>query len=207
MCAYCGVNPATTADHAVSRLLFPKRASSRYPRITVPACGDCNSGWSDDEPHFRNVLLLAGAPTTAVQELWDGKARRGFCQVDGRRRAQDIAALLEPVTTAAGQRHMIYPAKDDRVLRIIRKTVRGLCHHHGLGTAIPETRVIADVSRFSMPETWLAEMNLGIVDPDVLDYRYAAIEQDGIHSFWLLTYYGRTPFVAIVEVAGAAEAA
>lgn len=38
----------------------------------------CNRGWSDDEAHFRSVLLLAGEPNEAVQELWTTKTARSF---------------------------------------------------------------------------------------------------------------------------------
>jgi hypothetical protein len=107
----------------------------------VPACVPCNSGWADDEPHFRNVILLAGVPTLAVRELWEGKTRRSLKQPDGRRRALEIAKLLVPVTTNDGDRHMIYPAQDERVLRIVRKTVRCLCHRHGLLSPVLDGQV------------------------------------------------------------------
>jgi hypothetical protein len=30
------------------------------PRITIPACLECNAGLVDDEAHFRNMMLIAG---------------------------------------------------------------------------------------------------------------------------------------------------
>jgi hypothetical protein len=42
-----------------------------------------------------------------------------------RKRARNLAERLVPVTTPEGDRHMIYPAQDERVLRVVRKTVRG----------------------------------------------------------------------------------
>jgi len=59
------------------------RAFTRIPErppacrlITVPECPACNRGWSDDEVHFRTVLLLAGEPNDSVKELWTPKPRR-----------------------------------------------------------------------------------------------------------------------------------
>ena len=198
-CAYCGSDAAVTVDHVVSRGLYPpSKAASACPRITVPACVPCNSGWADDEPHFRNVILLAGVPTLAVRELWEGKTRRSLKQPDGRRRALEIAKLLVPITTDDGDRHMIYPAQDERVLRVVRKTVRGLCHHHGLLSPVLDGQVLVDIHKFVIPPEFLAEMTVGYTEPDVLEYRFGLIDEPEIHSGWLLTYYGRTSFLCIV---------
>lgn len=111
----------------MSRALYPpSKAMGTFRRIKVPACEPCNQGWTDDEPHFRNVLLIAGETNAAVRELWEGKTRRSFTYGDGRRRARDLAALMVPVQTAQGERHMVYPAKDERVMRVVRKVIRGL---------------------------------------------------------------------------------
>ena len=82
-CAYCG-EVASTDDHVVPRALYPpSKVTSRFQRITVDACQACNNGWSNDETHFRNVLLVAGDPNSAVRELWDGKTRRSFTYATG----------------------------------------------------------------------------------------------------------------------------
>ena len=197
-CTYCG-DDATTIDHVISRALYPpSKAASSVPRITVPACVPCNNGWSGDEAHFRNVMLVSGEPTPAVRELWEGKTRRSFTYADGRKRARDLAELLVPIATADGERHMIFPAKDERVTRIVRKTVRGLCHHHGLMSPVHDSQVLAVIKQFEIPPEFLAEMTQGDSEPDVLDYRFALVDEPEIHSGWLLTYYRRTTFLGIV---------
>jgi hypothetical protein len=197
-CAYCG-NDASTNDHVVSRALYPRsKATSPTPRITVPACNLCNGGWADDEAHFRNMLLLSGDPTPAVRELWEGKTRRSFGYADGRKRVRDLAVQLVPVTTPDGERHMIYPAKDERVLRIVRKIVRGLCHHHELLSPVNDGQVLADIQRFEVPPQFLAEMTHAHAEEDVLQYRFSVVDEPDIHSGWLLTFFGRTPFFCIV---------
>ncbi|UFZ08076.1 hypothetical protein LQG66_18065 [Bradyrhizobium ontarionense] len=196
-CAYCG-EEAATYDHVVSRALYPgSKAKSRFQRIKVPACTRCNASWVDDEPHFRNVLMVAGDPNAAVRELWEGKVWRSFHHADGLRRVRDLARKIEPVETAGGPRHIIYPGRDERVLRIVRKVVRGLCYHHGLLSPLSDDQVFADIHRFAMSPAFLEEMTAAHAEDDILEYRYAVIETEDIHSAWLLTFYGRTPFLGL----------
>lgn len=198
-CAYCEKD-ASTVDHVVPKALYPpSKAKSRFQRITVDACFDCNNGWSSDEPHFRNVLLVAGNPNPAVRELWEGKTRRSFAKADGLKRVRDPAPLIAPVETPEGPRHMIYPAKDERVLRVVRKIVRGLCHHHGLLSPVHDSQVMADIQRFEIQPDLLSEMTPAHAEEDVLSYRYGVVDEPEIHSAWLLTFFGRTPFFGIVS--------
>jgi hypothetical protein len=198
-CAYCGSDDALTVDHVVSRALYPpSKAASPFARITVPACGACNNGWANDEPHFRNVLLLSGDSTPAVRELWEGKTRRSFAHSDGRKRARDLIVQMVPIRTPEGERHMIYPARDERVLRIVRKIVRGLCHHHGLLSPVHDEQVLANIQRFEVPPQFLAEMTSAHAEEDVLQYRFGVVDEPEIHSGWLLNFYGRTQFLCIV---------
>ena len=158
-CAYCGSAKATTVDHVIPRALYPEsKRASRIQRITVPACEDCNGSWADDEPHFRYVLLMSGERTPVVDELWYGKARRGFEQVDGVRRLHDVAHQLVPVMMDGVERHKVYPADDPRFMRVLRKIIRGLSHHHKVLTAVSEEQLWADVQRFAIPPELLAEM-------------------------------------------------
>ncbi|WP_158815638.1 hypothetical protein [Methylocapsa sp. S129] len=204
-CAYCG-GRAFTGDHVVSRALYPPSSgNSRHRRIKVPACVSCNNGWSDDEAHFRTVMLLAGDPTPAVRELWDGKVRRSFTQPDGRKRARDLFNQFVPVTTPDGPRHAIYPGRDERVVRIVRKIVRGLCHHHGLLSPVLDEQVQADIHRSEVPHEFLAQMTFSHAEESVLQYRFGVVDEPEIHSGWLLTFFNRTPFLCIVFRSAAAR--
>ena len=150
-CAYCGASNPETMDHVISDLLYPaSKANSKVQRLTVPACKPCNRSWADDEPHFRSVLTLAGDPNATVRELWSGKVMRGFSKLDGRRRVLDVWEQMRAVQTSSGQRHQIFPANDPRVLRILRKTIRGLHYHHGLSSPVPDEMVWVDLLRFAI---------------------------------------------------------
>jgi hypothetical protein len=96
-CAYCG-KAATRLEreHVVPRCLYPaSKRTSKVQLLTVSACTSCNRSWSDDEAHFRNVLLIAGEPSVAVRELWDIKAWPSFGKSDGERRLRDLAETNE----------------------------------------------------------------------------------------------------------------
>lgn len=199
-CAYCGCQRKTLEqEHVIPRCLYPTSRRTPVQRITVASCGSCNRGWADDEAHFRNVLLVAGEPNAAVQELWETKARRSFRDVDGRRRLKDLVDRMVPVQVAGQDRWMIYPARDERVLRILKKIIRGLSHFHGVESAISEDRVWADVLKYYIPEELSATVTFHHREPDVCDYWYEAYE-DGEHSsLWLLRFFERRIFIGSVS--------
>lgn len=198
LCAYCG-DAASTDDHVVPKALYPpSKASSRVQRITVPACEACNRSWSDDEVHFRNVLLIAGESNAPVRELWESKARRSFRYADGSRRLRDLATQMVAVHTKEGERHMVFPGRDERVTRVVRKVIRGLCHHHRVLTAVSDGQVWVNVQQFEVPPAFLDEMTPRHVEEDVFKYRFVVAEEEGIHSCWLLNFYERRPFFGIV---------
>ena len=208
-CAYCGHHSdALDMEHVFPNCLYPKsKHRSRVQRLTVPACKPCNKSFQDDEVHFRSVLLLAGRPNPSVYENWETVVR-SFKKRDGLRRAADLREQLVPVQTDSGPRHMIYPGRDQRVMRVIRKIVRGLCFHHQMRVPIPDEYIWADVQRFEVPPAFLAEMTVEHREADIVQYRYAHLEDDEIDSSWFVTFFERTSFMAIVfksPVPGAAS--
>jgi len=187
-------------EHVIPQCLYPgSLKSSSLQQITVPACADCNRGWSDDEAHFRNVLVVSGEANSVATELWTTKIKRSFYQLDGRRRVSQLFEQLKPVIHENQQRWMIYPGNDDRVVRVIRKIVRGLSHYHEVESAIRDERVWADVLKFPIPPEWLESIRFHSCEKDVCQYWYDASEEGGISSIWLLTFFGRTTFLARVE--------
>lgn len=182
------------------RCLYPDtKAKSRVQRLTVPSCSECNRGWSNDEAHFRNVLLVAGEPNEPVRELWTTTALRSFDEIDGQRRLQDLVEQMVPVRIAGEDRWMIYPAHDSRVMRIIRKIIRGLSHHHRIETALPEIRITAEVMRYKIPEGLEEELHFHHREADIIEYWYNVYEDGPTTSSWLLRFFERRVFVAWVS--------
>ena len=201
-CVYCGCTNDLTKDHAISRGLYPpSKATSKAQRITVDACRKCNGGWSDDEAHFRSMMSISGDPTSTVIELWNGPIIRSFNQVDGRRRALDLFAQMVTIQTLQGERHIVYPGRDPRVLRIVRKIVRGLCKHHKLISPVFDDQVWADIQLYEVPPAFLMEMTSAHVEENIIEYKFynfSVINDPHINSFWLLKFFNRTPFLSIV---------
>ena len=189
--------------HVVPKSLYPdSRKTSHLQLITVPECAACNRGWSDDEAHCRTVLLLAGEPNDSVKELRTTKATASFSHKDGRRRVLDIYKRLVPAKVENVDRHMIYPGQDERVIRIIRKIVCGLSHHHGIESQIDPSRVVADVLRYSVPEELWQEGAFHERESDIFRYwfrRYDDENEKDLSSLWILTFFDRRTFIAVVD--------
>jgi hypothetical protein len=206
VCTYCGITGVPLErGHVVPKSLYPdSRKTSRLQLITVPECAACNRGSSDDEAHFRTVLLLAGEPNDSVKELWATKATPSFSQKDGRRRVLDVYERLVPVQVENVDRHMIYPGEDERVIRILRKIVCGLSHYHGLESRIDPSRVSADVLRYPVPEELWQEGTFHQREPDVFRYwfkKYDDANEEELSSLWILTFFDRRTFIAVVDKA------
>ncbi|MBN2285976.1 MAG: hypothetical protein JXI43_05980 [Tissierellales bacterium] len=168
--------------------------------MTIPSCNECNKGWSDNEVHFRNVLALAGEPNEARRELWETTIRRSFEKEDGIRRVRDLVEILHSVEIEGNDRQMVYPGQDERVLRIIKKIIRGLCHYHGVISAVSEKRIWADILKYKIPEEFLPEMAYEHREQDIAEYRYQILHEYGINSAWLITFFQRVNFVGTVSM-------
>ena len=203
MCAYCGDRIATDKEHVFPRCLYPEsRTHSRVQRLTIPSCRICNSDWSDDEVHFRNMLMLAGEqPNASRQELWDTTVQRSFRQPDAYRRLRHLTDAMRPVVIDGKLRHKVYPGKDPRVVRIVKKVVRGLSHYHDILSAVPESRVWVNVMIYKMPEKFLDEMTYAHREQDIVEYRYSILDYDGIQSAWLITFFEMVTFIGMVSAA------
>lgn len=200
-CAYCGKSFAKLDhEHVFSRCLYPaSKNDSRVQRLTIPACNECNKGWSDDEAHFRNMLNLSGEPNPTRQELWP-TILRSFYEIDGHRRVNDIFAQMRMVNTAEGERYMIFPGKDERVLRVMRKIIRGLSYYHGFSSPISDKRIWVDVMQFIVPQEFLDQMKYHHREPDIAEYRFQILNEEGINSAWLISFFQRVSFIGFVSM-------
>lgn len=199
-CAYCGSFESLTREHAIPKCLYPKsKEGSPVQRIIVPGCKTCNSSWSKDEEHFKAVMAVSGESNSAVQELWPSILRGFNDEKFGMPRKKNLAELLVVVQTENGQRHRIYPGKDPRVIRVIKKIVRGLCHHHNLLTCLSDDQIFADVEMKPIPSEFDGMMINLHAEEDILRYRYGLVSGwRCFHSIWSLTFFERTSFIVIV---------
>ena len=204
-CRSCGAEGVPlTRGHILPKSLYP--FSKRVQGIQLPTlleCNSCNNGWSDDEDHFRTVLALAGEPNESVTELWNSKIARGLKRPDAKRRIEDLHKLIEPTKHDGEDRLKIFPARDERVLRILKKIVRGLSDYLGIERGIEEKRIYADVLKFSFPielrDSWVHYQ----CAPDIFQCWYHIFNDDEISAIWLLTFYERRSFLVSVSALGA----
>ena len=199
-CAYCGIfSTGCTRDHVFPRSLYPdSHSNSRTPRLTVPACRLCNASWEDDEPHFRNILMITGQPNAAVRELWKYRALPSFIEKDGRRRVSDVFNQMRAVEINGQSQHLVYPGNDERVTRVLRKIVRGLAWHH-LRMSVPESVVWADILKYEVPSEFLDQMSTYHREPDIAEYRFQECGYEGISSVWVITLFESRQFIGIIS--------
>jgi hypothetical protein len=202
-CAYCGVRDGTcTGGHVIPDCMYPEEMDHRIQRINVPECPACGATWQDDEAHFRAVILMCGEANELASEKWFGPVSRSFDHASGPRWVRDLFELLEPVNTPDGLRYMVYPERDERVMRVLRKIIRGLCAYHKLGAAIAGNQVLAMVKRFEIPPAFRDQFVRKSLGTDFCWYSYSDQRgQDGgeFHSAWEIEFYGRTRFFCIVS--------
>ncbi len=200
-CSYCGRNvDKTENEHVFPSCLYPKtKAGSKVQRLTIKACRQCNGSWSDDEAHFRNVLVLSGDhPNKPRQELWRGPVNRSFDQPDCKKRIDDLLALMRPVDTKKGERQLIFPGNDERILRVIRKIIRGLAHHHGLFPHVSDEKVWVDVLKYEVPKDLINGMSYQHREPDIAEYWYEETNDEEINSAWLIRFFEAPSFVGLI---------
>lgn len=201
-CAYCGKSPAKRdKEHVFPKCLYPpSKGKSKVQRLTIPACRDCNKGWANDEAHFRNMLVLAGKPNTTRRELWETTTLRSFDKADGLARIQDLIARMKPVKVGDSEGHMIFPAEDERVMRVVRKIIRGLCYYHKVRSPVSDQRIWANVLKYVVPQGFLDQMSYHHREQDIVEYRYQVLNEEGVNSVWLITFFERVTFIGVVSM-------
>ncbi len=201
-CEYCAEDFSADMlerEHVFPKCLYPKEdRGSNVQRLTLLSCVPCNRALSDDEVHFKNVLAISGEPNITARLVWNGPTKRSFAKVDGRRRLRDLATGLVPVDGEGETRYMISPGRDPRVIRVLKKIVRGLCAYHCNLTPLDENRIFADVVPFEVPEYLLDETSFEHREMDVVQYRRTLFKTGDMHSAWLFDFYETRPFVAVV---------
>ncbi len=201
-CAYCGrCDHPRESGHVIQRSLYPSDTDPRIQRPTVPECTACKTIWQDAESQFRNIVAISGNPNDQVMEMWAGPILRSFDMPSGPRWLRDITEQMVPVETATGPRYAVYPDRDPRVMTVVRKMFRGLCHYHKLGTAIADRRIFAMVMRYEIPPAFrqkFVDISLG---NEFCRYSYYDLREEDpeFHSSWVIEFFGRTSFFGIVS--------
>lgn len=76
LCIYCG-KKSNSRDHIPSKNLFPFVQNLKL--ITVPACIECNNGYSADEVFFRDqIVALTSGKSITAEYMLDTKIKRSI---------------------------------------------------------------------------------------------------------------------------------
>lgn len=185
--------------------MYPADTDARIQRPTVPECDACKVIWADSETQFRNMMVIAGQPNKSSRELWDDEMKRSFDKASGNRWLLDLVAQLVPVQSASTMCYAVYPQRDDRVMCVVRRMIRGLCHYHKLGSAIADKRVHAQVMTIPIPPAFREQMVKKSLGDTFCQYSYfhfngADEHFPECHSTWLIRFYERTEFLGLISM-------
>jgi hypothetical protein len=199
---------ADTRDHVPPDVLFPSPKPSNL--ITVPACKPCNQGFQKDDEVLALVLSSLMGTNTAGRSIWNTKVAGGLLKRSPKLR-QAIGSTLhyQPYPFRDGRKGLAAALliERSRVLRVLRRIVRGLAwHEYGCcDFADDKVRVLTDAELQVLPEVeaqrLAAHFGTGVervIVKDVFEYHYAAAAGRPEDSAWWLIFYGETRFLAIV---------
>ncbi len=131
-CVLCGIRPATSREHVPPESFF----DSPYPAnlITVPACDECNQGSQSDDAYFLAFLVSRDhAGTPDVLDRVRDRVYRGLRRPDRpglQIRLLEASTLVRRGVGTEHERLSVETRPEgDRIMRVLRKQVRGLAYH------------------------------------------------------------------------------
>ncbi len=209
-CGYCGRNtgPRGEGEHVLPKCLYPDFADPKIQRVKIPACPDCNDSWENDEAHFKTMLVMCGPdPTPARRQLWE-RSVRSFERPDhGEKEVRSIAAqfVASPILNERGSPYQrIFPHKDPRVVRVLKKIVRGL-EHFRTRDIIPDDRVELSPGTLPLPTAYQDDLTAVFVVPHVFSARaffFTGSDAADMHSLWVLDFFESARFYAVITSVG-----
>lgn len=116
-CAYCG-RDTPTRDHVPSRILLDEPYPENLP--VVPACRECNEGFSADEEYVACLVDCVLSGTTFPEKVQRDKIRRIL---------ENKPALTARLAEAReeGLEGAQFSIEDSRVKNLVLKLGRGQC--------------------------------------------------------------------------------
>ena len=187
-CAYCG-GLANTNDHVIPKNLYPISIRKQNVQLlTVPSCYKCNAGFSDDEEHFRNIITVGGYNSPIVNELFYDKVHPSFSKGKSLRHLNQLWTNMNEINTLNGKRHIIYPTRDKKFVRILKKIFSGLSFYH-FRNYIPKENINVDVLKDEIPK-FIIEANWYNIVPEVFEYIFGSyITDEGYVSLWMVKFF------------------
>ena len=211
-CTYCGKRKSVTADHVPPKNLFGRP----YPPnlLTVPACLDCNGGFTKDDEYFRIALTITDeAKGQRAREAVMPTVMRGInsTKQDRFRAALLSGTQIAPRFSPSGLflgNHRAIAFDSARLDRIARRIVRGL-FFQVKGHRLPDDHAInvLPVGRFRELASLHPELDLALHEfiglitreplmkyGDVFGYHWVQSPNGPSNTMWLLYFYEQLEF-------------
>jgi hypothetical protein len=207
-CVYCGA-PATTDDHIPAQNLLvgvPRRC-----RPSVPACSQCNTGASQDDEYFRDVVVKYRrvAERPEAQPAVDAMLRalsKPEKHAYARRTIEsyhDVAAVTEGGIYLGMQ--PAYRVDGRRIARTAERYVRGL-HFLERGMRVPSdhfVKVHVNIEAIIREQARVAaaftSSTIRVVGQRIFFYGWAIPSDQPSASAWLLVFFDGFPLLAFIH--------
>jgi hypothetical protein len=214
LCTFCE-RRADSRDHVPPARIFAGPRPSTL--ITVPSCQPCNGGASRDDEYFKAVLALQRdvAATPIAKDVVDS-VRRSFRRSEAAGFVARLRSAVQTMDVVSHSGEVVEPSaqllrvEPARLNAVIKRTVRGLFRHHTarrlpLSAEVEAYGATGLLGKPPLPEDQTLEFvrivsreKLHVVAEGVFEYRFALTE-DGISSgVWVLFFYRKISFVALV---------
>ncbi len=115
-CVFCGAG-TETRDHVPSRVFLDEPYPEHLPR--VPACEECNQGFSLDEEYVACLVECVICGTTKVEEIHREKIRHALS------RKPALLARMEQSRRLGPDGNSLFIPEEARVQRVALKLARG----------------------------------------------------------------------------------
>lgn len=209
ICVYCGKKPGNTRDHVPPQNLFPKPKPVNM--LTVPCCRDCQAKFKKDEDVFMAWITLGPAgESTAGRMLWEQKLKRTYEKDSGVKKVMRRSCKPVDLRTPAGiylGKRLTITIDAERKDNVLKKIVRGLFWVEY------KERLPEDISIEVYGINGVGEEIGNLIArtyeattfwEGIFEYRHARAPES-FESYWVMSFYRRNYFVAIVDGASLAE--
>ena len=200
LCVYCATNKANTEDHIPSKGLFLNKTGVDFYKI--PACDECNRGFSKDEEYFRNLicnLSLESSPDANI--LFDTKIKRSVQRKSALanslfQQMQLVDFVIEGGVYIETKTKITVPVEDRRrIENVITKYAKGLFYQH-FGKIMPEDHIIKMAWPIQDKKLLplISEIKPTKLFSDIFAYGLGYVPNT-YNCTWLLLFFKKVPFL------------
>jgi hypothetical protein len=219
ICTYCGETRWVEPDHVPPRNLFPKP----YPANmwTVPACRNCNGGFSLDDEYFRIWLTIADrAKGQHSREKILPSVIRGLLRDENGRLRHSLykSSAFLPRFAPSGLYLGHRPAIDfdgSRIGRVVERVIKGLFFRVN-GRCLSDDYVVHVSHASQLGPVYLARQEVRrLIDAveaqparklaDSFAFKYLQLPNGPNQTVWLLYFFGHEDFLCTTRLAPASQ--